>query len=341
MIDKTKINGFIIESIDFNKLEKMSDRVELNPNGFYYLSDGKSFKSLKITDNRLFKTLIAGYDGCITYAFIELSVSLWQGNNLNSLSINEYREQLIKVFEYLKTKYGVKCSELDNIKFKYLELNTTFQLEHDWRQYVRILQILMLLAPKPYNKGGVWVDRTADTIDTLNIKNQSIEVIIYNKTKQLKDIRNTDVVTDLMRVEYKFLKSKKIEDTFNTKKISELSDEMFKKFFIRQFTKDFINPYYKLKKSNLSKLKKLIRDYKTEYGVRWFGKIKDYFWGVETERIKPILLDTVDFFEAIKSILKNNRKYYQKKVLNDFPYGYLSQHEKAEEVFSKIQSVLN
>jgi len=57
---------------------------------------------------------------------------------------------------------------------------------------------------------------------------------------------------------------------------------------------------------------------------------------MECERRRPILLDVEDFLEPLKATDKGNYVRNLNKVLSEFPTEYFNQHERVEEIFSKI-----
>lgn len=77
--------------------------------------------------------------------------------------------------------------------------------------------------------------------------NQSIQLVIYDKTKQMKD-RGYEVDEDFpqyLRIEYRLLNSKKIEADLGSRFWNDIDDLIIADYFIKKFRNEFIRKYEK------------------------------------------------------------------------------------------------
>ena len=85
-------------------------------------------------------------------------------------------------------------------------------------------------------------------------------------------------------------------------------------------------------------MKKLVKKWREK--KTWMREAVKYFWDVECQRKKPVLIDVIDFLTIVKAFdVHNNFARDRKRILDVFPKAYCNQHEKFEEIFSKVSNL--
>ena len=345
-IDNTTIKGFKIESIDFDKLARSHKALVIRgtETSHYHLRNGDSFEYIKIKDGRMFKTFNAGVkinkksNSYTLYSFMDLSISPIEGNNVKPLTTKSYKAYLSEVLNYLHDEYGVNCTDISTVKFHTMELNINIPLEHKFSEYVRAFQSLMFYAPKGYKDKQLFEDRCVEEIDTLMARNKSLCVKFYNKTKQAKEIYGVDLGSDLLRIEYKLSKPQKIIDIFKNNSVDSLTDLQILNFLKSRFKRDFEYPYDRAVMNNRRWLKKLISKCRKEERY-WITLAMSLLWDDESQYAPPKLIDVNDFLDLLRNEVGGNFSRDRRKILKLFPPAYTKQHEKYNEIFSKVANI--
>ena len=201
---------------------------------------------------------------------------------------------MAQIKDYLLDEYDIKIN-INKAKFNYIEMTRNFNVNYRFVEYGRVLESIYYLAPKTIRKPnakGLEDGAKTDTIygvyyDEVILGNDSIEEIIYNKTKQLKEKEDIDLAIDFMRVEYKLIDMRKCIHYFGDRTIYEIEDDELRDIFIARVTKDLITPYEEYiygngKKRKKSLYKKMLEQaktrevYKNSQGKYKSGWAKDF-----------------------------------------------------------------
>ncbi len=103
------------------------------------------------------------------------------------------------------------------------------------------------------------------------VKNHSIELKIYNKTKWLRDNgMGSDDSRDLMRIEYTIKDARLLARYFGDNMVSSLSDDKIRDVFTDYFTRDVIARYQVWYAANIKQLAELI-DKHRKAEKHWVG----------------------------------------------------------------------
>lgn len=343
-IDKTVIKNFVVIRIDMNKLESEGNKdnvfvLRYAKNRYNYFMEQRqdNFNLIKINDNTLFNSIKIDVkkvgNTYIQYGVLDLSIKEQGNNNLIPLTTNAYKQKVQAVFKYIRERYGIYM-DYKEFKFESIELNSTIQLDEEFKEYTRVLKVLMNIAPKTYKIKEFMYNNYTDELETLLLKNKSIQIKFYNKGKQLEEVYSFDTSKNILRIEYT-LTSEKMKDSFGHNQFSKLNDENIKDFVKNKFKNDFINPYEKFKKDNKGKLTKLAKQYRKEY-KQWIKPFLIHLIDFELKNDKPLLIDIEDLKDIIKVVDKNNFSRNWKQILKNTPNSMQNINIKVEEIFNKI-----
>ena len=284
-------------------------------------------------------------------ATLEMTISS-DGNNVQNLSAEEYRTRIREVFNYLHVQYGI-LADYESVRLRRLEINATFALNEPYERYrYPILMMMRNVPPKRFSsdknevvKYATWAasDMAAQTdrLETALVKNSSIELKIYHKSKWLRDQGfESDDGRDLMRVEYTLKDARLLERYFADNMVSSLSDDQIRTMFQDYFKRDVIERFKSWHDENIRQLADMIEKHrKTE--VHWVGYfLRECRQYAEIHGL-PILFSLEDVKEAMRLLEpcggKNLANKYKRFLRQAFYEKDLSGNtRRMKEIFGKI-----
>ncbi len=324
-LDRIVIAGFRILRMNFEKLRSHKN-VELDEQGdtTYKLDDKQYFRKLKIIDNCFFGTLLAGTkkgkSGQFDYAHLDITIGNPKTGNLHNLSLTQYRHKIIEIISYLNTEYGIVIDPHD-IRIHRMEINCTFRITDSFPRYHRALRLLMYNLPNSYQKiTQILKKNTAEyslDAETFYRGNQSMQIKIYDKKRQLEDVYKYYSNDNLIRIEFVLLTPQKIREAFGDNKLNQLTADGIIHYYYKQFVRLFEKPYRKWQKNNQLLLIKLIKKHKALNATYWQRNILSECRNQEQKALVPTLLDINNLLQAIKSLEKNGHyKRVEKSLLS-------------------------
>ena len=306
-IDKTSIRLDIL-SFDIDRLIK--NNVKVNES---QLTGACNFT---IKDD-VFGKLIA--DGNKTTLQLKISAD---NNNLNNLDATEYKQRVLDVLDYLKQEYSLEL-DYSNAKIHKLELNVTLLLEQPFKAYQDPIQLIYSCLPlsiyhsknnKNEVKQQVWFTHKNNekVIETFTIKNTSLQLKIYDKSKQLRDA-GINVSNEYLRLEYTFCSKSTIKNYIDGAKVCNVNNYALKRLFFKYYNRDIRKQLPKYFKSNqkelVSKLKQLkFGEAKERY---WIQKFLLYVRSEDTKRVLPLLFDLEQLDKALQQAFKDTQLNYK------------------------------
>lgn len=363
-VDRIKLYNINLYSIDFNKLlsnkNKANVKVEFDNNDSRYSSiiSLESLKYLRIIDNNKFVEFT--YYSTNRYHFnrcnenesvhLTISVSNAKDNNIENLTIKEYREFIYSdVVNYLENKYGLKI-DVARAKVSNIEINTTFIIEHQFKEYKRVIDVFFSTLPKTLRKVhecSIINDDNEKEYETSCAKSSNFKLIIYDKKKQHNQKRKYQdddsqlINADLMRIEFSLLNSKKVVEALSTNELSILNDSSIVAYYSKQFEKLIVKRYNKWRKENNTQLEALIDKYKSSYKITWQNVFLHHCRNHEQSSKGVLLLDINDIVPALNKYNKSARimnGFYNKKVEDDVFFN--DDSKKATEILNKVNKAI-
>lgn len=355
-LDRTIIGNFEITGIDFERALSFSEEkvsIECSGENLYYLKDGHVFSRLKIVDNYMFGVCTV-YMKCMNgtrfvYASMDISIGTVRETNFQNQTMEEFKLRLDTIREYLVNKYGV-VADFMQATFKNLEINVTLPLKHKFKEYHRVLNLMMynvaLRNSKPTLEFKAENKKIAEQeVTGICKKNNCLEVKIYDKARQLREQNKANLSGEYMRLEIKLLTARKIREVFGTNRVYQIANKMIEQYFEKQCRKLLIKPYEKWKKKNREQLKKMMEEHRGKSERNWKANLLKQCSNLEQKNLLPVLLDIDDLLQILKETDRHGN--YQRDRRNLLQQAelytvYLNQDSrKFEEIFSKLQQIFS
>lgn len=328
LLDKATFNKIRIKSIrDIEELQRRDIlTIKEKSKANYIMESGQEFSSLQITGDGLIDKLVAGSkiigNNRIDYCNLSTSIKREGGTNLDCYSVTEYQEHLEKICQHLWDEYGIEA-DFNGVCLKEVEINKTFKLEQDFREYHRVLQLIMSNLPAVFTQDAEFKQRLKKSDESFttgtyyartNRSKRSERYLllkIYDKTRSMEQVI---LLTDsYMRVEVKLVGADKIERDLGTKEFYTLTDDTINAYFERQMQKFIIQPYTKWK----AKRDKFITDVmKTQLQENPHHWIVDTLRILENQEIKercPVLLDVSELMPIVDQVVTERKNRYKTK----------------------------
>jgi hypothetical protein len=355
-LDKTAITNFKINHIDIAYLNTLGIELVTDTNSLLKSGNGIGIARVKIKD-KYFGKLECGMSNANPQkqyrAYTRLELLINKDNNLQNLTVAEYKLRIISVFAYIKNRYNIDIAyDFDTLQLSYMEINCTFKLTHNFSLYKRALIILMSNLPEEKYISKNWhkikcktfteinTEYNCASLETLSVGNSSIELTIYNKTKQLKDLKNINLPYDYIRIEYKL---KRKDSRINTLggTVGSLSDKKIRDFYIDNFQKDIINGYEKYSNKISSLFEPVLIPLLAKSDKQWYKdfirKVREY----ESKNGLPMLIDIADIFPILKDYSKQNYSRRKKMVMikaQESETDLIGVRDKINEIICKVNS---
>lgn len=341
-LDKVSLSNISIKKLDIQFLEIMNkhDEIKLTRSCDDNINFG--IKDLKIEDEN-FGILTSGYKivkgRYINWVILELNKSRVEETNMIPLSIEDFRNIVLKrVLGYIKEAYKIELN-VKEVKFKVMEVNVTFILFEEYCRYNKVFEMMIFNAPKTYKQRRTETNhRTGNS--SFYVKNNSIEVKIYNKTLELKEkqgYENDELNGCMCRIEYKLkddnINGQKISSVFGTNRVYEIQTEQLKEFFLKQFKRDFVEPMNKMIKKQKKEMVKRLKEKK---------KCERYYVNktMLEMSLEDALFDIEIVCEAIKEVDKKNYKKRQENAFRNVNLESIEGNIKRfEEVVTKVNEM--
>lgn len=312
-------------------------------------------KRLKLSTNDVGDLSIEWYKNNLTgqqYPQCRLALNISNdGNNLQNLNALEYRQRIRDVFYTLKYKYGI-IVDYSTVAIRQIEVNVTVKLNHEINAYRNVLGLMALNLPdyiygNEQNKVKIalWFANNQQNqtteLETIYVKNNNIEMKLYNKIQQLVDTGVLPEQTDnILRIEYKLKDKDTIVNAFGSTAVTAITDEAIANLFWKYFYRDVVKPWERWHKANLQNVASLMCQYvnadKRYYLNDFIRECRQY------ERLNgyPLLFDVEDIRYALK-VAKGSRglskRYFKIKARLTHEADLFGNIDKMNEIIGKVE----
>lgn len=330
--------------------------VEYDNNSPILLSNGNRLSKLIIIDKKIGKLCVKFRKNNLNGNYfldcsLELSVNDY--HNLQNLTADEYRGRITNVFTYLEEEYGI-YTNFESIKVKKLEINATFYLKEPFTNYKKaILLLAKNVSPKRYGRDNklklaTWheVTNTTEELETILVKNKSIEFKIYNKGKHLLDNKQcSDCKNNIMRIEYTIKDKRILDRAFGDNLVINLDDTKINQLFEKYFNRDVIEPYRRWRRVNYNNLLGLVKKHKQANPTKWVSYFLRECRQFESENGLPLLFDVYDLkpiFRALepKGSRNHNKKFDRFLRQAIYENDLFGNTGRVEEVINKVKKMI-
>lgn len=158
----------------------------------------------------------------VSYERLEMNPSaIINGNNVNNISNPiEFKRAIEYVERRVLANYGLEINLLE-ASFAEIEVNNNIKLKESFTEYKNAFEFIVQALPKGYKQYASYHDREKDIYTGFKIQNREISLKFYDKLIE----RNIYEKFSILRVEYRFLKDKKIKAILGIKKVRDLLDD--------------------------------------------------------------------------------------------------------------------
>lgn len=281
----------------------------------YTTSSGLSFDKLEVKGDGYKLTVKAAMIGGqkVDVGSLTLTVCNNETHNLYCQTVDDVYTRLLKLQELLLDEHGIVV-DFSNLKIREIELNKTFELEHDFVEYSRPIKLIMSNLPTKFKVEGNWKTRTKEEqqvstyISRTKSRRQYEEFKIYDKARQLEEEFRITLDKQVMRVELTLSGVEKVKK-IGTTSFAELTDELINNFFNQQIEKLIIEPLKKWKKFRDKELLDVMKHEKATDVCRWQTNVLRWLTTEEIDRNYPILLDISELGSLLTQMgLSRSRK---------------------------------
>ena len=326
-IDKSNLYLDIIR-IDFKKLNK-NKNVFVNwyhKDTYPIKNNNISLKSISLKDDTIGKLSVNVKFDKVRNGFKYISrldlLSCPDGNNLNNLTVNEYKNHVKDVLKDLWQRYGL-LFDYDTISVNSLEINATIELTEEYQKYNDAIEFIIKNMPCKYYsekqngdiKYACWhevnIKNNTDSVQTVRVKNANIQFKIYNKGQHLSDKGIWgDCKQSFLRAEYTFNARTIKRFTDGNLSLQALTDSKIRYMYKHFFVRDVVKPYEDWRNNNTKELKSLVIAHQN-YSRYWVDSFLRDCREYNNTHALPVLFDIEDMRAIFKSLdCQNYRKKY-------------------------------
>ena len=143
-LDKIELsNGRIIGIEDMDLLREKEIIIDNSTHGMYETDTGQCFSYLNVKKDKAIHCMKAGTSGYgKPYVTLQTGVCNEEYGNLIGNTVSEYHDQIKQIERQLRTDYGI-IADFKSADLKYLEVNRTFQIEHPFDEYSRVIKLIL------------------------------------------------------------------------------------------------------------------------------------------------------------------------------------------------------
>ena len=256
-IDRCVLTGFRVASLNIERLNGTNVYYTAESNGMSMDMDGVPVYRIQLLEQSFSLDIgvkVSPKQYLCYYCQLDLSK---KSINLQNETIDQLHERVCDILEMIYYRYGIllDCSAA---RFKRIEINSTFSLSGERYEDYRIpLKIIQNNLPPKYRTRQPLDDH--GLIGTLYAHyafgDRSSK--IYNKTRQLKDIKGFDARKNIMRFEYTLI-GEAVEECIGSNLLTGIRQEQIESFWLNRIDEDVIEPFEKWNSSRIKRLQEML-----------------------------------------------------------------------------------
>ena len=322
LLDKCMFSEVWLDSVDENRIDELVKQKVIkrivNENGEIHYSiylDAGEYVYHSGSNN-----LITGY------GTLQTSVENKGFANLNCYTVEEYRKRLEQIKGLIEEK-GIHI-DISNPIVSKLEINRTFEIDHEMSAYERVLDLLMSLLPANarLTTTSEWANKEKGNINrntyyaTSKRKSTSkccISIKWYNKTKELKSQYQIIFEQNYIRLEFTLIGARKIKKELGKNRFNELTDDIINNWFNKKVEEWIRKPVVKWRKEQHKKVLQIMRECKKADGYKWVNKCITRLLNEEISTRtghKPLILDVEEVIPLVNELYPNGDKRKKTKA---------------------------
>ena len=333
LLDRAVLNKIRIDSFeDFERLQNQGV-VVVNPKSKvnYICPDGQEFTNLQITADGLINNMVAGArilgNSRVEYCNLSTSPKRDDGTNVRCYTVDEYTGHLTRLQRHLSEVYGIRA-DFSMAQFKELEINKTFKLEQDFRDYRRVIELIMHNLPASFKQDMTFSvrakqDKNSCALESLpgtyyartGKSSKSDRYLLFKIYDKTRSVENTITLTDsYMRIELRLVGAEKIARDLGTNVFSEITDQKINEYFDKQMNKLIVQPIKKWKVQRDRLAVSLMKEKQEQDIKHWQVNTLLTLSSMENEQYCPVLLDVSELMELVPQVVTGRKLRYKVKT---------------------------
>ena len=356
-LDRLVLYDFTV--IDIEDVDRLVEAdvvvVKKGCKNYIVLDSGEKIASIYIPANDLFlKFQYSVTKSGIKRSTLELTVDYDLYHNLNCFSVGQYKSKLETIENFLKCQYGIVI-DFSLAKVKYIEINKTIMLDKNFEAYHRAISMFMTSFPdrlrldnnptwKKYEVIGEGIKKEKYTTYARSSGKKGLEVIVYDKTEQLKEEYGiTGLEEQYLRIEIKLKSSTEVLKELETVFWSAFTDEMINEYFCGFIKMNVLDWFEKNKIARQKALKKIFSQQSGSINNRTRDLLTDLMIKEFGEHWTPVLVDITELNPVLDKLYPENkdkrykiRKAFEKHCAGKY-YMYSGTASLFEEIINKVK----
>lgn len=209
------------------------------------------------------------------YYRINFSLSkLYNGVNYSSYSPFDYTE-IVNRLTLILFGLGLSIKDWNKVKVSRLDVFLNIELEKDYETCFPILNTSTLPRTKPRLHGN-----------SRYLENKSVTLFAYDKKKQLSVRHKLEIQEDVLRLELRYLKGRKVKESLGSNILKDIKPERVEKDFYKKLEKAFASlKDFEHQSGSFNRRSELIRYYR-EKGLRFpekFGMLANKYFQIDAK----------------------------------------------------------
>lgn len=268
-LDKMKLKDIPIKILSKDMLFSRSNvtisEVDLYKRDYQIAGEIVSIGNIVINDS-LFMLKLGrkqiGFNAFTNYQIIDFNpAAIIHGSNVKNISCPGDLIRAILIVKKRLEEYGIDA-DLMKANIDEMEINTNIRLDEEFYRYMNVFELMRRLLPKTYKTSGSFEDKPTEKYTGFKVGNGQITLKFYDKLMEA----GFDMDFSLLRVEYRMLKTEKIDSLLGHHSISELIKDFrpVKNAFKHQIEKDIVrrtqDKLNQMTRENVRTLKKVQQD---------------------------------------------------------------------------------
>ncbi|EMO55890.1 hypothetical protein [Leptospira noguchii] len=252
-------------------------------------------------------TVVKVLKGDFRYYKINFSLSkLYNGVNYSSYSPFEYTE-IVNRLTLILLGLGLAIKDWNKVKVSRLDVFLNIELEKDYETCFPILNTSTLPRTKPRLHGN-----------SRYLENKSVTLFAYDKKKQLSVRHKLEIQEDVLRLELRYLKGRKVKESLGSNLLKDIKPERIEKDFYKKLEKAFASlKDFEHQSGSLNRRSELIRYYR-EKGSRFpekFGMLANKYFQIDAKgQLRSVLAHIIDAPFLPGKLIEAQRKKKERDV---------------------------
>ncbi|UZN08779.1 hypothetical protein M5D10_07560 [Leptospira santarosai] len=247
-------------------------------------------------------TVVKVLKGDFRYYRINFSLSkLYNGVNYSSYSPFDCTE-IVNRLTLILFDLGLSIKDWNKVKVSRLDVFLNIELEKDYETCFPILNTSTLPRTKPRLHGN-----------SRYLENKSVTLFAYDKKKQLSVRHKLEIREDVLRLELRYLKGRKVKESLGSNLLKDIKPERVEKDFYKKLEKAFASlNNFEHQIGSFNRRSELIRYYR-EKGSRFpekFGMLANKYFQIDAKgQLRSVLAQILNVpFLPGKSIEAQRKK---------------------------------